>query len=54
MIKIDIDTRCWQIPKEEAFLGVESDDKVRILKFELSKNEFCNSSTIGTWTEITR
>ena len=42
MIKIDIDTRCWQIPKEEAFLGVESDDKVRILQFELSKNEFCN------------
>lgn len=42
MIKIDVDTRCWQIPKEEAFLGVESDDKVRILQFELSKNEFCN------------
>ena len=42
MIKIDIDTRCWQIPKEECFLGVESDDKVRILQFELSKNEFCN------------
>ena len=42
MIKIDIDTRCWQIPKEEAFLGVESDDKVKILQFELSKNEFCN------------
>ena len=42
MIKIDIDTRCWQIPQEDAFLGVESDDKVRILKFELSKNEFCN------------
>lgn len=41
MIKIDIDTRCWQIPKEEAFLGVESDDKVKILQFELSKNEFC-------------
>lgn len=40
MIKIDIDTRCWQIPKEEAFLGVESDDKVKILQFELSKNEF--------------
>ena len=42
MIKIDIDTRCWQIPKEEAFLGVESDDKVKILQFELSKNEFCD------------
>lgn len=42
MIKIDIDTRCWQIPKEECFLGVESDDKVKILQFELSKNEFCN------------
>lgn len=42
MIKIDIDTRCWQIPKEECFLGVESDDKVKILRFELSKNEFCN------------
>lgn len=42
MIKIDIDTRCWQIPKEEAFLGVESDDKVKILRFELSKNEFCD------------
>lgn len=41
MIKIDIDTRYWQIPKEEAFLGVESDDKVKILQFELSKNEFC-------------
>ena len=40
MIKIDIDTRCWQIPKEECFLGVESDDKVKILQFELSKNEF--------------
>lgn len=42
MIKIDIDTRCWKIPKEECFLGVESDDKVRILQFELSKNEFCD------------
>ena len=42
MIKIDIDTRCWQIPKEECFLGVESDDKVKILQFELSKNEFCD------------
>ena len=42
MIKIDIDTRCWQIPKEEAFLGVESDDKVKILQFELSKNQFCD------------
>ena len=42
MIKIDVDTRCWKIPKEEAFLGVESDDKVRILQFELSKNEFCD------------
>lgn len=42
MIKIDIDTRCWQIPKQECFLGVESDDKVRILQFELSKNEFCD------------
>lgn len=42
MIKIDVDTRCWQIPKEECFLGVESDDKVKILRFELSKNEFCN------------
>ncbi|MDY2824246.1 MAG: hypothetical protein SOT45_00430 [Treponema sp.] len=41
MIKIDIDTRYWQIPKEECFLGVESDDKVKILRFELSKNEFC-------------
>lgn len=40
MIKIDVDTRCWKIPKEEAFLGVESDDKVKILQFELSKNEF--------------
>ena len=40
MIKIDVDTRYWQIPKEEAFLGVESDDKVKILQFELSKNEF--------------
>lgn len=40
MIKIDVDTRCWQIPKEEYFLGVESDDKVRILQFEISKNEF--------------
>ena len=40
MIKIDIDTRYWKIPKEECFLGVESDDKVRILQFELSKNEF--------------
>lgn len=40
MIKIDIDTRCWKIPKEECFLGVESDDKVKILQFELSKNEF--------------
>ena len=40
MIKIDVDTRCWQIPREEAFLGVESDDKVKILQFELSKNEF--------------
>lgn len=42
MIKIDIDTRCWKIPKEECFLGVESDDKVKILQFELSKNEFCD------------
>lgn len=42
MIKIDIDTRSWQIPKEECFLGVESDDKVKILQFELSKNEFCD------------
>lgn len=42
MIKIDIDTRCWKIPKEECFLGVESDDKVKILRFELSKNEFFN------------
>lgn len=42
MIKIDVDTRCWQIPKQECFLGVESDDKVKILQFELSKNEFCN------------
>ena len=40
MIKIDVDTRYWKIPKEEAFLGVESDDKVKILQFELSKNEF--------------
>lgn len=40
MIKINVDTRYWQIPKEEAFLGVESDDKVKILQFELSKNEF--------------
>lgn len=42
MIKIDVDTRYWKIPKEEAFLGVESDDKVKILQFELSKNEFCD------------
>ena len=42
MIRIDVDTRCWQIPKEEYFLGVESDDKVKILQFELSKNEFCD------------
>lgn len=42
MIKIDVDTRCWKIPKEECFLGVESDDKVKILQFELSKNEFCD------------
>ena len=42
MIKIDVDTRCWKIPKEEAFIGVESDDKVKILQFELSKNEFCD------------
>lgn len=40
MIKIDVDNRYWQIPKEECFLGVESDDKVKILQFELSKNEF--------------
>lgn len=40
MIKIDVDTRYWKIPKEECFLGVESDDKVKILQFELSKNEF--------------
>lgn len=40
MIKIDVDTRCWEIPKEELFLGVESDDKVKTLQFELSKNEF--------------
>ena len=40
MIKIDVDTRYWRIPKEEAFIGVESDDKVKILQFELSKNEF--------------
>lgn len=40
MIKINVDTRYWQIPKEECFLGVESDDKVKILQFELSKNEF--------------
>ena len=40
MIKIDVDTRYWQIPKEEYFLGVESDDKVKIIQFELSKNEF--------------
>ena len=40
MIKINVDTRYWQIPKEEAFLGVEYDDKVKILQFELSKNEF--------------
>lgn len=40
MIRIDVDTRCWQIPKEECFLGVESDEKVKILQFELSKNEF--------------
>lgn len=40
MIKIDVDKRYWQIPKEECFLGVESDDKVKILQFELSKNEF--------------
>ena len=42
MIKIDVDKRYWQIPKEECFLGVESDDKVKILQFELSKNEFYN------------
>lgn len=42
MIKIDVDTRCWQIPKQECLLGVESDNKVKILQFELSKNEFCN------------
>ena len=40
MIKIDVDTRYWKIPKEEVFLGVESDDKVKTLQFELSKNEF--------------
>lgn len=40
MIKIDVDTRIWEIPKEELFLGVESDDKVKTLQFELSKNEF--------------
>lgn len=40
MIKIDVDTRMWEIPKEEVFLGVESDGSVKKYKFELSKNEF--------------
>lgn len=42
MIKINVDTRIWEIPEEEKILGVESDDKVKTLQFELSKNEFYN------------
>lgn len=40
MIKIDVDTRKWDIPKEEKILGVESDEKVKVLQFEISKNEY--------------
>ena len=40
MIKIDVDTRIWEIPEEEKFIGVESDGSVKKYKFELSKNEF--------------
>lgn len=42
MIKINVDTRIWEIPEEEKILGVESDDKVKTLQFELSRNEFYN------------
>ena len=40
MIKINVDTRIWEIPEEEKILGVESDDKVKTLQFELSKMNF--------------
>lgn len=40
MIKIDVDTRKWEIPWEEKLLGVESDEKVKTLQFEVSKNEY--------------
>lgn len=40
MIKIDVGTRKFEIPGEEKLLGVESDEKVKKLKFEVSKNEY--------------